>query len=121
MSNASTMTKSAGTSKTFFCVWPSHVIHLGQPELFVTPSGERGTYKRSQRVKFENQRFTTSDPTLIAELEAECRRQPMVLSTKWIPNPVLSKKDDLRTPGPDDDITPYSAPIRRSAAATSEV
>lgn len=115
------MSKSTETpvERTFFCIWPNHKMHIGTPEFKMTAMGERGFYSRSQRVEFKNQRFTTSDPALIAGLEEECRRQPQVISTKWLMNPVLSRKDDIRSAGPDDDVTPFMPSVLRGPAVAN--
>lgn len=84
----------SSAAKTFYCVWPEHKVWLGEPTYTMTADGEKGAYKRSQRITFQNQRFTTSDPNVIELMDAEVRRQPMVFSHTWVPNPILSKRDD---------------------------
>lgn len=115
----STKPPEAPAERTFFCIWPNHKLHVGSPEFRMTAMGERGFYSRSQRVEFVNQRFVTSDPKLIAGLEEECRRQPQVISTKWLRNPVLSRKDDISSAGPDDDTTPFLPSVLRGPAVTN--
>lgn len=100
----------AAEPKTYYCIWPEHVLSLGEPAIStIGEFGERRNYKFAQTIRFENQRFTTSDPAMQALLDVEVKRQPMVFSTKWMPNPVLSRRDDADAPRPN---------VMRGAAVT---
>lgn len=95
MKPVETATKAETPTETFYCIWPEHKVWVGDPMYHMTAAGERGTYSARQRVQFENQRLTTSDPAVIEHLNEQCKKQPLVFSKKWIANPVLSRRDDL--------------------------